>query len=107
MDTPIAASALPAFEPAHPGAVIREVLATCRMSVTKAAARIHVTLPTLNNVVRGTASISPDRALRLGRLCGNSPEMWLRPQEHYDQWHRQRALADELAPIEALESEPA
>ncbi|WP_419730337.1 HigA family addiction module antitoxin [Lichenicola sp.] len=107
MDTLIAASPLPAFEPTHPGAVIRDVLATCRISVTKAAARIHVTPPTLNNVVRGTASISPDMALRLGRLCGNSPEMWLRLQEHYDLWHRQRALADDLATIQALQFEPA
>ena len=38
-------------------------------------------------------------ALRLGRLCGNGPELWLRMQMNHDLWRLERELRDELARI--------
>jgi hypothetical protein len=29
-------------------------------------------------------------ALRLGKLCGNGPGIWIRLQGHYDTWHAAR-----------------
>jgi len=44
-------------------------------------------------------SITPEMAVRLGRFCGNGPELWLRMQQAYDLWHAERVLADRLERI--------
>jgi plasmid maintenance system antidote protein VapI len=39
-------------------------------------------------------------ALRLGKLAGNGPGLWLRMQQTYDLWHTEQRLHDDLAKIE-------
>jgi hypothetical protein len=38
-------------------------------------------------------------ALRLGKLCGNGPELWLRMQVEHDLWGARRRIADQLEQI--------
>jgi len=86
--------------PTHPGEVLREdVLPALGMSVTEAAAALNVTRQTLHRVLAGTTAVTPEMALRLGKFCGNGPELWLRMQQAYDLWHAERRLSDELASI--------
>jgi len=86
--------------PRHPGEVLREdVLPALAMSVTDAAAALNVTRQTLHRVLAGATAVTPEMALRLGRFCGNGPDLWLRMQAAYDLWHTERRLADELASI--------
>lgn len=106
MKPPTDAAARPGFAPDHPGALVRALLGEVRLSASRAAVLIGVTPPTLNNVVRGTASISPDMALRLSRLFGNTAEMWMRLQERYDLWHRAQALACDLDRITPVRGDP-
>ena len=103
----IAAASQPGFEPAHPGGMIRDLLDAARISESRAAAQIGVTAPALNNVVRGKSGISPEMALRLGRLFSNTPQFWTRMQEQFDLWHSSRALAGELDRIEPLQLDAA
>jgi antitoxin HigA-1 len=44
----------------------------------------------------------PEMAVRLGRFCGNGPELWLRIQATYDLWHAERKLRHEIEKIPAL-----
>jgi addiction module HigA family antidote len=37
--------------------------------------------------------VTPDMAVRLGKFCGNGPDLWLRLQATYDLWHAKRRLA--------------
>ncbi len=46
----------------------------------------------------GRAAISPEMALRIGKLCGNGPLVWLRMQVAYDLWHAERAIDVERIP---------
>lgn len=86
--------------PTHPGDVLREdVLPALGMSVTDAAAALKVTRQTLHRVLAGTTAVTPEMALRLGKLCGNGPGLWLRMQQAHDLWHAERRLSDELASI--------
>jgi antitoxin HigA-1 len=86
--------------PTHPGEVLREdVLPALGMSVTAAAAALNVTRQTLHRVLAGTTAVTPEMALRLGKLCGNGPGLWLRMQQAHDLWHAERRLSDELASI--------
>jgi addiction module HigA family antidote len=91
----------PDIEPNHPGELLRDsVLPALGMSVTEAAQRMGVSRMQLHRVLAGTAAVTPDMALRLGKFCGNGPNLWLAMQQERDLWHAERALRRELAKIE-------
>jgi plasmid maintenance system antidote protein VapI len=46
-------------------------------------------------------------AVRLGKFCGNGPELWLRMQQAYDLWHARRALKAEIARIPTAKAKAA
>ncbi len=54
---------------------------------------------TLHRLLRGEQAVTPETALRLGKLCGNGPEFWLRMQMRRDLWRLERTLAADLARI--------
>lgn len=86
--------------PTHPGEILREdVLPALHMSVTEAAAALMVSRQTLHRVLAGKAAVSPEMALRLGKFCGNGPELWLRMQQSFDLWHARKSIAGELQRI--------
>ncbi len=86
--------------PTHPGEMLREdVLPALKMTVKDMAAAIGVSRQMLHNVLNGTATVTPEMALRLGKFCGNGPELWLRMQQAHDLWEAQRAIAAELEKI--------
>lgn len=87
--------------PIHPGEILREdVLPGLGMSVTVAAKHMRVSRQSLHRVLAGTAAVTPEMALRIGKFCGNGPAAWLRLQASYDLWHTERRLATEIAAIE-------
>jgi len=91
----------PAWPPTHPGALLREeVLPSLRLSVARAARGLGVSRQTLHAIVSEKAGITPEMALRLGKFCGNGPELWLRMQQAYDLHRAAEALADVLPGIE-------
>lgn len=90
----------PKRPPAHPGEVLREdVLPATGLSVSAAARELRISRQALHNILRGTASITPDMAVRLGKFCGNGPTLWLRMQQARDLWGAERRLAREVARI--------
>lgn len=42
-------------------------------------------------------------ALRLGKLCGNGPNLWLEMQTAHDLWHAERKLSRGIASIPTLQ----
>jgi addiction module HigA family antidote len=90
----------PARPPTHPVAILREdILPAIGEGVASAANKLGVTRQHLHRVLAEKASVSPEMAIRLGKFCGNGPELWLRLQQAYDLWHAQRALKAEIARI--------
>ena len=53
----------------------------------------------LYKILSGGRSITAEMATRLGKYCGNGPELWLNMQRAYDLWQAQHALADALDSI--------
>ena len=83
--------------PTHPGAILREdVLPALAMSVTGIAKALGVSRQQVHRIMSETAPITPEMALRLGKFCGNGPDLWLRMQATYDLWHARRELQREL-----------
>ena len=90
----------PAREPTHPGAILREdVLPAIGEGVANAARKLGVTRQHLHRILAEKAPISPEMAIRLGKFCGNGPELWLRMQQAYDLWRAERELRSELERI--------
>ena len=76
---------MPMINPPHPGRIVREdCVEPLGLTITAAAKALGVTRQALNNLVNGKAGISPEMAVRLSKVFGSSPEMWLRLQVNYD-----------------------
>ena len=87
--------------PIHPGEILREdVLPVLGMSVAAAAKHMRINRQSRHRVLAGTAAVTPEMALRIGKFCGNGPDTWLRLQAFHDLWHAERRLATEIAAIE-------
>ncbi|MBA3563353.1 MAG: HigA family addiction module antidote protein [Gammaproteobacteria bacterium] len=87
-------------QPTHPGAILRQdVLPALALSVTHAARDLRVTRQTLHRLLSESTSVTPDMAVRLGKFCGNGPELWMRMQAAYDLWKAERALQDQVRAI--------
>ena len=73
--------------PTHPGAILREdVLPALRMTQKEFADRLGVSRLTVSDLLHEKRAVSPDMAMRLARLLGNGPEIWLRMQQTLDLW---------------------
>jgi addiction module HigA family antidote len=86
--------------PIHPGEIVREdVLPALGLSVSEAARQLGISRQQLHRVLACTHPITTEMALRLGKLAGNGPGLWLRMQQAYNVWHVERRLKKELARI--------
>ena len=89
----------------HPGEILREdILPEVKMSESELAKHLNVSRMTVNRLVNERQAVSPDMALRLGRLFGNSPGFWLNLQNDYDIQETEYSLSSELEKIMPLEA---
>ena len=87
--------------PIHPGEILREdVLPALGLSVSETAKRLGVSRQQLHRILACTHPVTVEMALRLGRLIGNGPGLWLRMQQHYDLRRVEQGLRGELEKIE-------
>jgi addiction module HigA family antidote len=74
-----------ALAPMHPGELLRDdVLPALDKSVSEIADLLGVSRRTLHATLSESAAVSPAMATRLGKLCGNGPELWLNLQAKWD-----------------------
>ncbi len=93
----------PNRKPTHPGAVFREdVLPALGITQAALAERLGVSRLTVSELIHEKRGLSPDLAIRLGKLTGTTPESWLRMQEALDLWQLNRARATDYAAIAEL-----
>ena len=94
---------LKGLKPTHPGEVLREdVLPALGRSKTEIADLLGVSRPTLYDVLNEKRPITPNLALRIGKLVGGGPEIWLTMQQAYDLAAAEVELANDLAAIPTL-----
>ncbi|MBB5063785.1 HigA family addiction module antitoxin [Granulicella mallensis] len=69
----------------HPGDILlTEFMEPLGLTAYRLAKDLHVSVPRMNDVVRGKRSISADTALRLGIYFGLPAQFWLNLQNDYD-----------------------
>ena len=90
--------------PIHPGEILREdFLPEYGLSVTALAEAAGVSRQSMNELLRERRAVTPEMALRLSKLFGNSPEFWLNLQRNVDLWDAARGLKREIAHIHPLQ----
>lgn len=89
--------------PVHPGEMLREdFMPDCGLSVSLLAKALCVSRQSVNELVRERRAVSPEMALRLSRLFGNSPEFWLNAQRAIDLWDAERVAGADIRRVEPL-----
>jgi addiction module HigA family antidote len=91
--------------PIHPGLIFAEDVMPelrKRRTIGEIATLLGVSRQTLHRLMAGEIGVSPDMAVRLGKLCGNGPGLWIRLQGRYDTWEASRRLAKDLKKIPTL-----
>jgi addiction module HigA family antidote len=91
------------LNPMHPGELLREeVLPAIGKPKTEIAKLLGISRQTLYDILDEKQPITPAMALRLGKLCGNGPDLWLNLQKRYDLTKAEKEFAKEIAAIPTL-----
>lgn len=89
--------------PTHPGEMLQEdFIPDYGLTVAGLAEAAGVSRQSINELLRGRRALSPEMALRLAHLFGNSPEFWLNAQRAVDLWDAAQAIKDDMARIKPL-----
>jgi len=91
--------------PVHPGVIFAEEIMPGlreRHTVTAIARLLGVSRATLHRLMAGDIAMSPEMAVRIGKLVGNGAGLWLRLQAKHDEWEATRRLAKQLKAIPTL-----
>jgi len=93
----------PTRRPTHPGEILREdFLPDYGLTVSGLASSLGVSRQTVNELLRERRAVSPEMALRLSRLFGTSPELWLNLQRALDLWEAENAIKGDVERIQPL-----
>lgn len=91
------------FPPMHPGELLREdILPGIGKPKSEIARLLGISRQTLYDILEERQPVTPSMALRLGKLCGNGPTLWLNLQRDFDLRRAEEELADKLADIPTL-----
>ena len=90
--------------PMHPGQLLREeILPALNRPKTQIAKLLGVSRQTLYDILAERQPVTPGMALRLGKLCGNGPDLWLNLQKRYDLQRAAQELGEKIKSIPTLE----
>lgn len=94
---------LKGLKPMHPGELLREeVLPALGKTRTEIAGLLGISRQTLFDIVSERQPVTPAMALRLGKLIGNGPDLWIDLQRAYDLYVTEKVIAKALAKIPTL-----
>ena len=89
--------------PTHPGEMLGEdFMPDYGLTVAGLAEALGVSRQSINELLRGRRAVSPEMALRLSCLFGNSAEFWLNAQRAVDLWDAAQAIANDMSRIRPL-----
>ena len=75
---------MPMYDPAHPGAILRDSVEDTGWTVTECARKLGVARNTLSRLLNEQTRISPAMALGLEQLGWSNADFWMRVQAGYD-----------------------
>ena len=83
----------PRRRPSHPGVLLAEtVLPALGKSKTEIARLLGLSRQSLHDILAGKQPVTPSTAVKLGKLCGNGPRLWLNMQVGHDLWEAEQKI---------------
>jgi len=83
----------PSIAPSHPGEMLAEIMIPATgKSKAEIARLLGISRQTLYDILREKQPVTPAVAVRLGKLFGDGPGIWIRMQAAYDTWHAEREI---------------
>lgn len=92
--------------PETPGDVLRERLERFGITQDDLAEALKVSRLSVNQLVNNRRTVTAEMALRLGRVLGTSPGLWLNLQQAVDLFDASMRLGDELETLDVLRPAP-
>jgi addiction module HigA family antidote len=90
-------------EPAHPGEILAEItIPATGKSKAEIARLLGISRQTLYDILSRKQGVTPATAVRIGKLFGDGPEIWLRMQIEHDLWRARREI--DVSAIKTLET---
>lgn len=83
----------------HPGEILQEMLDQNQITQSLVAERLGMAQSKISDICRGRRGVTPDMAMRLGRLFGQSPRFWLNLQENWELSQLDEAVYSGIEPI--------
>jgi addiction module HigA family antidote len=68
----------------HPGEILQEILEQNQLTQSQVAQRLCMAQSKINEICRGKRGVTPDMAMRLGKLFRQSPLFWLNLQKNWE-----------------------
>lgn len=79
--------------PTHPGELLREdVIPVTGKPKAEIARMLGISRQHLHDILAERKPVSPESAVRLAKLFGNAPLVWIRMQGAHDAWHAAREV---------------
>jgi addiction module HigA family antidote len=77
--------------PFHPGALLRQdIISATGKTKSEIARLLGISRQHLHDILEEQKPLSPEVAVRVGKLFGGGPGSWVRMQGAYDTWHAER-----------------
>ena len=89
--------------PMHPGELLREdVIPALGLPLAAIARLLGISRQALHAILSERAAVSPLMALKLGKLCGNGPDLWINLQVRHDLARLAEARRAEIGAVPTL-----
>ena len=83
----------------HPGEILQEILDQNHITQSRLAAQLDMSQSKINEICRGKRGITPDMAMRLGKVFGQSALFWLNLQKNWELSQLDEALYTTIEPL--------
>jgi antitoxin HigA-1 len=81
-----------AAAPSHPGALLDDIIPATGKSKAEIARLLGISRQHLYDIIGERKPVSPEVAVRLGKLFGDGAGVWVRMQGAYDTWQAERTV---------------
>ncbi|CAN7447861.1 HigA family addiction module antitoxin [Pararhizobium sp. LjRoot235] len=78
--------------PTHPGALLEDIIPATGKTKVEIANLLGISRQQLYDILREKKPVSPNIAVRLGKMFGDGAAVWLRTQAAYDAWHAEQEV---------------
>ena len=85
------------MRPVHPGEILRDELDNIGLSANALSKSLDVPVNRVTMILKGQRGVSADRALRLARYFGTTPQIWLNLQKTWEFRQAEIAAGQKIA----------